>query len=253
MVVFVMIFAALLTLSSIGLSAGTHQPRQLPAASPTVVSPSNSTPAAGSNSPEIGWLANAKNIVAFVGGIVGLVGGVMGIWSALRPPKIDVAHTDHIGVVVSPDGTTSRVHLPLVFSNLAKKPGVVTLLRLLMRPVGGGEGHEYEWGLFWKEGPDGARSRERRPSPVPVPGFTCVERNLQFDCPSSVTWKPQLYEFELHVRVGRGRTTKQVSRFYSRPSKERCALWYSKPKRAEHWVDDLSTFTESSQVPEGGV
>src|SRR6266571_42355 len=176
----ILIAMALATLIAVASRAASTvpQPSPLPAASPTVVMVPIGAQHARNGSAEVSRLASVKEIIAVVGGIVGLIGGVMGIWSALRPPKIQVAHTDHIGVVVSPDGVTSKIHLPLVFSNLAKKPGVVTLLRLLIRPMGDSEHAEYEWGLFWKESLDGSRSPERKPSPVPVPGFTCVERNL---------------------------------------------------------------------------
>src|SRR6476660_2140812 len=100
---FITVIATLLTLGCVGPQVAGNQPRQLPTASPTKSSVPTSTPSAATAQGEIDGLANLKDAVAIVGGVVGLVGGLMGMWSALHPPKITVAHTDHIGVVVSAD------------------------------------------------------------------------------------------------------------------------------------------------------
>ncbi len=203
------------------------------------------------------WPSDVQGWIALVGGIVGLVGGVTGIVSAFRPPKISVAHMDHIGIVVSRDphtnqGSTQKVHLPLVLSNLAKKPGVVTSMALAMRECGRKEWRRYNWSLFWTETPDGQRSRERGPSAIPIPGYACVERNIQFDAEQPIRWEPQLYEFRLLVWVGRGRRLRQVSTFYARPDKKRCDGWYGIQTSIGPMVDDLPTFLERSDVPKAG-
>jgi hypothetical protein len=199
------------------------------------------------------WPSNAKDWIALLGGLVGLVGGVAGLASALRPPKITAAHMDHVGVVVSTDRTTHKIHLPLVLTNVAKKPGAITLLALSMRPLGEGVAHEYEWGLFWKEDSQGNRTAERRPAPIPMPGYTCVERSVQFDSRQPVQWTFQSYQFTLTVRVGRRVRRKRVSTFYTRPSQQRIHAWYQGTPLQPAWVDDIPIFGTPGDIPEGGV
>jgi hypothetical protein len=188
-----------------------------------------------------------RDWVAIGGGVVGFIGGAIGIYSALRPPKISASHTDHIGVVVSTSGTTPSLHLPLVISNHAKNPGVVTLLQLFVRPVEGEEVVEFEWGLFWKEEAIG-RTPEKSRSPIPVPGYTCVERNIQFNSKNNIRFEPVIYEFELHVRVGRRRKVKTVSRFYARPSEAQCKWWYTGPYAAGPLFDELNTYKDKNDL-----
>jgi hypothetical protein len=143
--------------------------------------------------------------------------------------------------------------LPLVISNLAKKPGAVTLLELHVKKVDDNKETEFVWGLFWKESPSGARTPERRPSPIAIPGFTSVERNVQFDSLESIEWKPCLYELKLHVRVGRKRSKKEVSKFYLQLSDDHCSKWYRKPFSKGPWVDDIPTYRDSDKVPASGT
>jgi len=191
--------------------------------------------------------SNARDIVAVGGGIVGLIGGIIGIVSALRPPKIVVAHTDHLGVVASTAGLTPSVQLPLVFSNHAKKPGVVTSLKIKVRPIDDKKATEYLWGIFWKDDPSGNRIPERKASPIPIQGFTCVERNVQFDRIEFMEWEPRIYEIELHIKVGRKIASKKVSRFYVKPSSQKCALW--KDNRFTTRVDFIPTYLTVDDIP----
>ena len=196
------------------------------------------------------WFPYAKDWITVVGVFVGLVGGIMGMWSVLRPPKIVAAHMDHLGVVVEVDRTTHKLHLPLVLANLAKKPGAITLLALSMRPVDHGAAHTFEWGLFWKEDPQGNRIAERRPAPIPVPGYTSVERSVQFDSRQQIPWTAQTYKFTLQVRVGR---SIRLSYFYTRPSEQRLKSWYQGAPLQNPWVDDLPVFRTTRDVPKEGV
>jgi len=199
------------------------------------------------------WISSIGGIIGLIGGVVGSIGGIVGLWSALRPPKIGAAHMDRLGVVISTNRTTSEVHLPLVLSNFAKKPGVVTFLRLSMRPIEGGQTHEYKWGLFWQEDAQGNRTPDRRPAPVPVPGYTCAQLYIQFENAKTVQWKPQPYEFTLNVRIGRQRETNEISRFYTRPSKDRCNRWYQGSALPQATVDDIPIFQDPDDVPMNGV
>jgi len=137
--------------------------------------------------------------------------------------------------------------LPLVFSNHAKKPGVVTLLKIIVKPIKDNDYTEFEWGIFWKDDPSGNRLPERKASPIPIPGFTCVERNVQFDRIKFMEWEPKIYEIALHIRIGRTYSTKRVSKFYVFPSKERCERW--KDNRHITKVDFIPTYLSIEEIP----
>jgi hypothetical protein len=204
--------------------------------------------------PQTGILQKEARVwIPLAGAFVGMIGGIAGLVSALRPPKIVAAHTDHLGIVVSQDRSTSELHLPLVLSNTAKKPGVVTSLLLSVRPVNGTSSYLYEWAVFWKEDGQGKRVRERQRSPIPIPGYTCIERNVGFACANGMVWKSQTYQCELTVKVGRGRARKRVSRFYARPSEARCKAWYEGQPLASSVVDDLPIFSKEGGVPADGL
>ena len=169
-----------------------------------------------------------------------------------RPLKVTVSHLDYLGIVVSADGTTWKIHLPVVISNLAKVPGVITLMRLIVRSDGTSEVYQLDWGVFWKEDSQLQRTIDRTSSPIPVPSLTCVERSIQFNCDRRISWEPRLYEIELQVRTNKSRTAKTVSKFYLRPSDSRCGQWYKSNTYQSDRVEDIPIYFDRIDVPSDG-
>jgi hypothetical protein len=190
-----------------------------------------------------------KDLVAIVGGVVGLIGGLVGLWSTYRPLKIAVSHLDYIGIVISANGTTWNVHLPVVFTNLAKVPGVITLIRLVIKPEGHEDIYQLDWGVFWKEDSELQRKIERTSAPIPIPGFTCVERSIQFNSDKQIKWEPRTYEVELQVRTDRNKSLKVKSKFYFRPSSGQVANWYRSESHSSNWVEDTPIYLNLSDIP----
>lgn len=193
-----------------------------------------------------------KDIVSIIGGIVGLISGLTVLWSTYRPLKVTVSHLDYLGIVVSADRTTWKIHLPVVISNLAKVPGVITLMRLVVRYQGNQEIYRLDWSVFWKEDSTLQRMIDRASSPIPVPGFTCVERSVQFNCDRPMKWEPTLYEIELQVRTNRSKKLKTVSKFYLQPSNDRCRHWYTTNTHQRDRVEDIPVYLNPVDVPSDG-
>ena len=142
--------------------------------------------------------------ISLLGGILGIVGGMSGLYAAWRPVKLSVDHLDHMCVVYHNNGTTPAIHLPVVITNGTRKPGVITLLALSIKGDKTAEPIVCNWDQFWTEDNVGDRVFERRPSPIPVPGFASVERNVQFSVPESWKWKPDVYKicFDTTIAIG---------------------------------------------------
>lgn len=191
-----------------------------------------------------------KDTVVIIGGIVGLIGGLAGLWSTYRPLKVTVSHLDYLGIVISANGTTWKVHLPVVISNLAKVPGVITLIRLVVKPVEKNEIYKLDWGVFWKEDSQLKRTIDRTSSPIPVPGFTCVERSIQFECDRPIQWESRLYKIELQVRTNRSRKLKTVSDFFFHPSTDHCSQWYGSNSFQGDTVVNVPIYLIRSDIPE---
>lgn len=241
---------------SVPLGASQPQSQQVAATPKQAGSPAPATPpeTPTSEAPaRLQLLDPLYKVVGVAGGLVGLVGGLFAIFSRFQPARIVVTHRNRLGVVVSVDGTTSKVHLPLVFTNVSKKPGVVRDLQLQMRRPDGSEVRTYRWGLTWRETDDGDRVPDHNPAAIPVPGLAGVERNLQFDSSDRITWQPTTYEFCLDVWQGARRRSRRVARFYARPSAQRIGRWYSGPHPTGPWVDDFDTFEDRSDVPPEGT
>lgn len=199
-------------------------------------------------------LETIRDVVAVVGGLAGIIGGSAGMIARYRAPKLDVSYTDFIGVVISKERTTPKLHLPLCLSNMSNKPGVITHVSLHAQPVNGGERHKFEWDLFWIDDAEGGkRSPEKQPVPIPIPALSGTERNIQFGCSNTVTWRPDLYQFELEIRAGRGRKSKQMSSFYFRLSRSRCDSWYEGPRLQIPGVDQIPIYSSVDLVPELGA
>ncbi len=179
-----------------------------------------------------------------------MIGGLAGLWATYRPLKVTVSHLDYLGIVISANGTTWKVHLPVVISNLAKVPGVITLMRLVVIPVGKNEVYTLDWGVFWKEDSQLKRTIDRTSSPIPVPGFTCVERSIQFNCNKPIKWEPRLYNIELQVRTNRSRKLKTVSGFFLHPSDSQCSNWYKSNSYPSDRVEDIPIYMNRADVPE---
>ncbi|MDL1985384.1 MAG: hypothetical protein LWX54_14590 [Deltaproteobacteria bacterium] len=193
------------------------------------------------------WPDTVKDWVLLIGGIVGFLGGLTGMWSAYRPSKIVASYLDHIGIVVSHIAKDkSKIHLPLVFVNLAKKPGVVTSLKLHMCIVDTKQTHIYKCGLFWKEQSPKGRFPERTSAPIPVPGFACVERNVEFQAEEHIEWRPQVYEFKLLVTKGRKRISKSVSKFYAKPTEKDCSILNSTQSAPQ--IYNIPIFSRQTEV-----
>ena len=191
------------------------------------------------------------DITALVGGLVGLVGGLTGLWSALRPPRMEVAHLDRLGFVVGPDKELSKAHLPLVVSNQARKPGVITGMGLTFEGVESHDTHEFSWALFWNQDFACPRKPDSYASPIPVPGFTSAERNIEFHSRPSVKWRPETYKCSLSIRVGRKQDYRIASVFYIRLSEKRATTWNAGCGNSRR-VDDIPIFMGSKDPPQEG-
>ena len=190
--------------------------------------------------------------VKLLGGIVGLVGGLAGFISWLAPPRLLISRTDYLGVVNTRDRSTPNVHLPIVITNLSKKPAVITFARLLVKNTETGQENTFDWSLFWRVNAHGLREAERRSSPIPIQGLTNVERNIEFGSNNTMQWQEHLYEITLELRAGRMRKLRSTHRFYTKPSHEHCDMWYNVGVPNNPQVYDLAIFDSKGQVPTEG-
>jgi len=191
-------------------------------------------------------------IIGIIGGALGIFGGIAGLFARYRAPRLSIAYTDFIGIVLSHDRTTSKIHLPVTIANGSNKPGVITHMTVRVVALAEGTESEFNWGLFWREHEDGGRSPERRPTPIPIPALSAAERSIQFEAKAPVKFIPQTYRGNLEIRAGRARITKRVSNFYFRPSEARCKSWYTGPRLSGPTVEMLPLYREPKEVPAGG-
>jgi hypothetical protein len=104
------------------------------------------------------------------------------------------------------------------------------------------------WGLVWEQDNFGNRVPEKGAVPVPVPGLTSVEKNIQFDSKNTIIWKQQIYEARLHIDINGKRQSKEVLRFFIQPIETRCKAWYSGPYAAGAWVDNIPTYLNRKDI-----
>jgi hypothetical protein len=187
-------------------------------------------------------------LIGILGGIVGFVGGLTALISVLRPPKIIVSHMDHIGILVFEEGpahlpheertTLTRFYLPIVLSNIAKKPGVITSLELRVRSEREDREYSFSWNTICREDAEGQPKPDKKPAPIPVPGFSCVERIIEFGSVEYIRWESKVYEFELLVEMGKNRILKSGSKFYFCPYLTQVWIWNDIPDNTTPRVED---------------
>ena len=163
-----------------------------------------------------------------------------------------ISRTDHIGIVVTNERTTLNLHLPIVVTNMSKKPGVITLAQIIAIDTETQERKIFEWSLFWRFSENGSRESERRSAPIPVAGLTNIERNIQFACTDDVQWQPHLYEFTLELHFGKTLFIKKRDKFYTKPSADHCNKWYKIGSPANPEVHDLAIYPSKAEVPKEG-
>jgi hypothetical protein len=191
----------------------------------------------------------SEGVVA-VSGVAAIIGGIVKAISFFRPPKILMTAPNYIGIVVSISGTTPSIHIPLIISNRIKKESIVTNMSLQICSVeGNGNGpYNFEWRLVWTQDNLGNRIPEKGAVPIPVPGLTSIEKNIQFDSNDAIIWKQQIYEVKIHVDINGKRKTKETLRFFVRPVEDRCKAWYSGPYAAGAWVDNIPTYLNRKDI-----
>ena len=187
-------------------------------------------------------------VVGAVSGAAAIIGIIIKAISFFRPPKILVTAPNYIGIVVSVSGTTPSIHIPLVISNRIKKESIITNLSLQICPVVGNSPYNFEWGLVWAQDTFGNRVPEKGAVPIPVPGVTSIEKNIQFDSKDAIIWEPQIYEVRLHININGKRQSKEALRFFIRPIEGRCKAWYSGPYAAGAWVDNIPTYLNLKDI-----
>lgn len=192
-----------------------------------------------------------ETVLKYIGAIssaFAIFGGLAKAISYFRRTKISVTAPSYIGIVVSVSGTTPSIHLPLIISNNGRKEGIVTNMSLLFNRINGDNNYNYEWKLIWKQDDRGNRVPEKEAIPIPVPGLSSVERNIQFDSNDDINWISEIYEGNLYVSIKGKRNATKAFSFFIRPKENRCKVWYSGPYAAGAWIDNIPTYRSRTEV-----
>jgi hypothetical protein len=186
--------------------------------------------------------------IGVTSGAFAILGGLVKAISYFKRSKIGVTAPRNIGIVVSVSGTTPSIHLPLIISNDGKKEGIVTNMLLQFSSANGDTHYNFEYGLIWKQDDKGNRVPEKGAIPIPIPGLTSVETNIQFDSNDTVSWRPQVYEGNLYVNIKGKRNATKAFSFFIHPKEDRCKAWYSGPYAAGAWIENIPTFQSQTEA-----
>jgi hypothetical protein len=188
-----------------------------------------------------------KDWFAIVGGLAGLIAAAIGFMSTFKPLDIEIAHMDYVDLVINSDGTISKLHLPIVVTNLSKRPGAISSMKLSAK-LPNGIWHRFMWEVFWREDAIQMRTIERSVVPIPLQPFSCAEKSIGFLSKEPMRLEPGLYEFELEVVLYRGGPLKKVGRFFAQPTQERCKIISQGHKNEINYVGRISISAYQSDL-----